>query len=349
MGIVLSGISARTVYLSHAPLVPVRTQEECAEILRTATPSVEEAARVRGRERYRVQLPDIALLAGLPVDEVPVQTLARRRGDRRRADSLQTRLWTGPLFDGALCRVVTEDDEDVFVVSPAFHVVLRCLELPFPAALMLAMELCGTYELRPTLETGFAKQQRALTCAEEIRRGVEQIDGRRSPGSQLKGIRTARMVAKGVIDGSASPRESGLAALLSLPKRRGGAGLDGLVLNCAKELTGAAGAFLPGQRHIVYDLFWPEAHLGLEYDSSAWHAEDGARDRDGRRRLTADAMGDELLSISPTLCRSPAMVDELVETVAAKLGKPGSKGVSQRTRCRQRELRSVCLGRHCWW
>lgn len=349
MALVLTGISARNVYLSHAPLVPIHSPDTCAEILREAVPCSEEIARVTARDRYRAQLPDLSLLSGLPADRIAVRALVGRQQDRRHGDSLATRLWTGPFFDGALCRVITEDDEDLYVVSPAFHIVLRCLELPFPAALMVAMEFCGTYELRPTLETGFAKRPRALCHGEEIRRAIRHIDERRAAGSQLKGIRTARMVAQEVIDGSASPRESGLAAVLSVPKRQGGAGLGGLVLNYERELTGAAGAFLPGQRHLIYDLFWPDSRLGLEYDSSTWHTEDGARDKDGRRRLAADAMGDELLSVSPTLCRRPAIVDELVETVASKLGRPGSKGASERTRARQAKLRSICLGRHCWW
>lgn len=349
MTLVLSGISARDVYLSHAPLVPVHSPDECAEILQAAVPSMEAAAHMAARDRYRSQLPDLSLLSGLPANDICVHALVSRDQDRRHRNNLATRLWTGPLFDGALCRVVTGDDEELHVVSPAFHIILRCLELPFPAALMVAMEFCGTYELRPTLEAGFAKRQRPLTCADEIRRAIRQIDERRDPNTQLKGIRTARMVAQGVVDGSASPRESGLAAALSLPKRQGGAGLDGLILNHTKELTEAAGAFLPRQRHIVYDFYWPEARFGLEYDSSAWHAEEGSRDRDGRRRLAADAMGDELLSVSPTLCRSPAMMDELVETVASKLGRPGSKGSSERTKAKQSKLRSICLGRHCWW
>ena len=43
------------------------------------------------------------------------------------------------------------------------------------------------------------------------------------------------------------------------------------------------------------------------------------------------------------------MMDELVETVASKLGRPGSKGSSERTKAKQSKLRSICLGRHCWW
>lgn len=349
MTLVLSGISARDVYLSRAPLLPVHSGDECAQILSDASPRIDQIECLLRRERYRAQLSDLAALARCPADKVSVEVLVDAPGSRRPNVPVNQRVWAGPLPACSLCQVVTSDlGDDLFVVSPAPHLLLRCVELPFAAAVLLGFELCGTYELRPTVSAGAVQRAAPLTTVSELRRMLGLVETMRG-SHRVRGLLQARRVADAVVDGSASPRESAFAALCTTGRRQGGEGLDGLLLNHEVPLTEEASVYLPERKAIRYDFFWPDAGIACEYDSAFWHGDDDVHDRDGRRCLAARAMGHEVISLSPRLFSDEPMLDGIFSSLRAAMGIRTARPLSDRTLQRRRAFQSLCLGHHCWW
>lgn len=343
MTLVLAGISARNVYLSHATLTPVHSQEECARILETSRPDASSVEALQQKPRYREGIAPTAALLGMTPESVPVEVLVSRAGNRRRRPGLKSHIWSGPLYPGAFCRVSTAPAEGpLFVVSPTLHFLLRCRELSASQALLLALQLCGTYELRPDLRSGF-EERAPQTSAFALR----QAAGRLAQGSA--GAHVARTAAALAIDGSASPRESGFAAFAMTPRRTGGAGLPAPVLNHEVPLTHRAQAHLPDRHSIRYDFYWPEKHLACEYDSSWWHDDPDRRDTDDQRRLAARALGDDLIGLARATLSSQAMTDAAVNEIARILQGRTPRPLSPSSAKRRTELHRLCFGHHEWW
>lgn len=97
-----------------------------------------------------------------------------------------------------------------------------------------------------------------------------------------RGIERARQVASMAFAGAASPMESMLAIILTLPVDMGGFGLPRPVLN--RETTvEPEKRDLSSQNEIIADLCWPDDHLIVEY--YGWKEHFGA----GPRKVASDA------------------------------------------------------------
>lgn len=343
MTLVLAGISARNVYLSHATLTPVHSREECARILADSLPSARAVDGLRRKRRYQNGIAPTAALLGVAEDAVPVEVLVSSAGARRRRPELRCHTWSGPLFPGALCRVATgPEDEPLHVVSPALHFLLRCRELSAAQATLLGFQLCGTYGLRPDLETGFEKRL-PQTNVGALRQAVASLE----PGDP--GVRVARTAVARLVDGAASPRESGFAAFLVTTRRAGGAGLPAPRLNHEVRLGGRARTHLPERRTIRYDFYWPSHRLACEYDSSWWHDDPERRGTDDQRRLAARAMGDDLIGLARATLSTPTMTEAAVDEITLALQRRRPRPLSAASRARREGLHRICFGHHSWW
>lgn len=343
MALVLAGISARNVYLSHATLTPVHSEEECAQILSASLPALRAVRALESKPRYRDCLAMTSALLGVPEQDVPVEVLVPSAAARRRRPGPHCPVWSGPLFPGAICRVRTgPGEEPIHVVSPALHFLLRCRELDATQALLLAFQLCGTYELRADLDCGFGTRT-PQAHGDALRQAVHSL----APGAP--GTDVARSAADRVIDGSASPRESGFATFAVTPRRSGGAGLPSPLLNHRVELTPRARVHLPENQAIRYDFYWPEKRLACEYDSSWWHDDPRRRGSDDRRRLAARALGDDLVGMARETLSIPSMTDVLVDDLALVLRGRRPDPLSPSSARRRGSLHGTCFGRHRWW
>lgn len=136
------------------------------------------------------------------------------------------------------------------------------------AAVTVACELAGTYRLgqggRPV-----SYGARPLMDAEGLRRVADEVGT--SPGT-----RRACRVSELMVEGSASPMETSLALMLSLPVEFGGFGLAKPLLNQPIDVSGHRGA-LSERDTVTPDLLWDAAMVALEYDSAEFHAQAGAR------------------------------------------------------------------------
>lgn len=137
----------------------------------------------------------------------------------------------------------------------------------------------------------------------------------------LRGVMRARQAVGYAFDGSASPMETGLVLMLTLPPELGGYGLPRPRLN---ERVPEALWSLPfsSQRDIIVDLFWPEAKLVLEYDGREFHEGRGAAKitADSERKNTLAALGYAVLSATSGQVSRAGHLDLLAHQIAHLLG-----------------------------
>lgn len=345
MTIVLAGISAINVYLSRTSLIPVHSQNECAFILNESIGSTAAIAQLKTLPFYNSGIIPSAALAGVSHEHLSVELLISCKAHRRKLPHLVNHLWQSPLFPKALYRInTTQTTEPLYVVSPELHFLLRCRETRTPAqALLLALQLCGTYELRPDIPEGFVSRPAPLTCAQSLQNAVQWLP------TDARGQKIARYTASLALDGSASPRESGFAAFAITSRRHGGAGLPAPRLNYEKSLSPLAKAHLPQRTSIRYDFYWPEKHLACEYDSSWWHSDPLRAGADDQRRLAARALNDDLIGVArqtlSTLPTATALFDQLAHILQGRAPRP----LSARSLACQEELWRLCFGHHSFW
>ena len=156
-----------------------------------------------------------------------------------------------------------------------------CARIPLLSCVILGYEICGGYSHYASLVSGFYNRE-PLTSAEQI---ADFIGRPELP--RMRGRTRAKEALHYILDGSASPMETVLACMLTLPASLGGEGLPAPRLNHEITLDSTA-RLLAGSRSVRVDAAWPEARFGLEYDSDAHHP-DPSRDR--RRREALAHMG----------------------------------------------------------
>lgn len=129
---------------------------------------------------------------------------------------------------------------------------------------------------------------------------------------------------------SASPRETNLALMLTLPTEMGGFGLPRPALNETLVLDGEEGP--------TPDLLWAQERLIVEYDSDEHHRARGAGklDSDIARANALRAAGYTVLEATPGLVRDLSGTVRLASQVATLLGTmlvvPGEEGLMLRRR-----------------
>lgn len=142
--------------------------------------------------------------------------------------------------------------------------------------------------------------------------------------SSLRGttnkVRAAK-VSKLFLEASASPAETSLALMLTLPVAFGGMGLPYPELNAAVDASAYRGQ-LADRDKVTPDLLWRDKRVAVEYDSAEFHEAFGGRqlERDARRTNTLTACGYRVLRITPGAIRSVADVELLARQLAHLLG-----------------------------
>ena len=264
---------------------------------------------------------------------------------RTKGKTAHTHGWVAPLAKGSMRRV----SENVLVSSPEFvvlqlshsHVVRDPLldamidrhleekdalaefgidaDVPYDdlvgwehsrvvvAATKIAMEFAGHYRLpTPATKTRYRRPQ-LMTIASAL----EFLDRSEMPHD----LQRARKALRFAADGSASPMETALFLLLTLPVEMGGYGLPKPELNAPTEVLLHGEAIAP-------DLLWRKWWIAVEYDSSEFHAAVGRdkTDRDIERANALRAAGYTVLETTPGIVGNAKSVDRLAQQIAALLG-----------------------------
>lgn len=178
-----------------------------------------------------------------------------------------------------------------------------------------ACELAGTYRLRgpgkgvaygaaPVMTVAGLRDFAATAC--------------RGPASGR-----ARAIADLALGGSASPMETALSLMLTMPVELGGFGIQKPLLNVAVD-TSVLDDALRGCDSVTPDMLWPDRKVALEYDSSEFHARKGARqaERDAARSNTLSLMGYRVLRATTRGVSSLPGVALLARQIAFLLEEP---------------------------
>lgn len=172
--------------------------------------------------------------------------------------------------------MLLELDQGLLCCGPELVFLQMASEASLVGAAVLGYELCGKYSHFSQLISGFYDRP-ALTSKAEISATITQLAG-------VRGARRANEALGLVLEGSRSPMEAVLAAILSLPSSLGGCGFMAPRLNLRVNLDQKA-ASLAGTSRCYLDLAWPDQMRAFEYDGATWHT-DARADRRRREALT---------------------------------------------------------------
>lgn len=178
------------------------------------------------------------------------------------------------------------------------------------AATVLACEFAGSYRLGRRGDGSACYGCESVMTAESL----QETLSRATPNPAT---RRARTVADLMLEGSASPMETALALMLTLPVEYGGFGIRKPQLNADVCIDGAAGAL----RSVRPDLLWQDEHLALEYDSAEFHANRGASSAavDAARSNALTASGYHVLRATDRIAATLEGLDLLAHQIALLL------------------------------
>lgn len=201
--------------------------------------------------------------------------------------------------------------QEFLIASPELCFLQLASVLSLERLIALGYELCGTYVLQ---EAAPATQRTGpLSSAAKLTAFANAMSG--FPGRK-KALRAARYV----LDGSASPMETALGMMLSLPYALGGYCLEPPVLNSRIDAPRSMRDRVD-RSHCRPDLCWPEHRLCIEYDSALYHHDPEQQEIDARRRNSLAALGYTVLTVSPRQLTDSALFNRLAKQVADLLGK----------------------------
>ena len=200
----------------------------------------------------------------------------------------------------------------IHVVSPELCLVQACKNHPFLEALIIGMEFCGTYALRPHEIEGAAPRDYSLVDAAAFSRHVMSWQN-------LDGIKAARRISPFLVNGSASPMETMLYLLLCLPPRYGGYNLKAPEFNPELDVPLDLQMSFKWSK-VKPDLLWRDESIVVEYDG-AYHDDERQASRDMTREILLKAMGYTVHRVKKHQVYNPEVFDAFAQMLAKALGK----------------------------
>jgi len=192
---------------------------------------------------------------------------------------------------------------------------------PLVKLITLGFEMCGSYSLPGNASTGGDQCDLVqtmynlppLTSKKKLTAFSARMEGWIGHKQALKALRF-------VMDDSASPMETVLVMLLTLPYRLGGYGLPMPELNGSiypkKRVSHFAGkSFYRG------DLLWRDAGVVAEYNSDAEHASQNRIAMDAIRRNDLSLCGIFEVTVTSRQIKSMELFDKVARQIAARIGK----------------------------
>lgn len=226
----------------------------------------------------------------------PIHLVVTDKAARRRIEGIACHLSSSGLPPHS--HIPIGDPFHLSTPEAAFHQAASAMDLI--TLIVIGYELCGTYTELPNGNRALAPR---MTCG-SLQRYLDQASG-------IAGVKKAQRALVHMLDRSASPMETRLALLLSLPVLLGGYGLPQPELNY--PITGDDATM-----HV--DLYWHSARFALEYDSNLHHAGAEKLNSDSIRRTQIENASAHVLSVSWDQIRDARLFDALAHTVAARIG-----------------------------
>jgi len=272
-----------------------------------------------GRPVGKPPQPDVSLL------QKPLHILLSSQLDRRSRPQVQQHVCSADL--PADCFV--DLAEDATLCSPELVFLQMAGRLTLIELILLGFELCGAYSMpaqadaqpappdaaeggRPGRKGKGFNTRPPLTSVARLRAFLGKTSG-------MKGRKRAMRALRYIMDGSASPMETRLAMLLTLPHSLGGYGLPKAELNhrvtpARRDRRGA------GQAYYVCDMFLPEHGTAREYDSDLIHAGSERIARDSVRRNALAMLGITVYTVGAEQIQGEAAMNRMAYILARAMG-----------------------------
>lgn len=198
-----------------------------------------------------------------------------------------------------------------YVATPEFLFGIMGRRLSFIDACLLGCELTGKYVLSESDERGFVGCDPLATLT-SLRKMAIKMEG-------FPGVKHARQALGCIVENAASPMESNVALLLTIPCRLGGYGLPKPILNYRIPMTESQS--YSAKRHaIIADMAWPKARFAIEYESTAWHSGNEKFVMDSIRRNDIRTLGFDVTTITLSEYKNVAAMDRIAVSAATKIG-----------------------------
>lgn len=305
---------------------PVRTDADLAS--RYAAAHAVRTGRFAGEDVLACLAP-----ARFPEPEPPAHIVVPQVGVRSQSKLLACHVWRPPLPPDAFASL----DPATHIASPPLCFVQMAALLDVGRLALLGLELCGGYALDPCDPKGFRRRD-PLARREELLAATERCRG-------VRGVKRARRALAFVADGSASPMESAVVALLCAPRAIGGYGLPLPLLNHRIDLSGDSGA-MSGSAFFSCDLFWPDGGVAVEYDSDMFHTGSERIARDSERRNALSYLGISVVTVTRRQVMSAVGCDRIAHLLEKHLGIAGrAERASSPERLRSEEARRASFRR----
>lgn len=217
--------------------------------------------------------------------ERSIDILVNESAKRCESASHTVHLWTGPLADGSFFEI----GNNVYVSSPPFTLLQIAPACDMVELVKIGYELCSDYRLDDIDPRGFVSVDRR-TDLQKLEKYFGKMQG-------CKGVKASRQSTRWIADGSASPAETTLAMLLTLPARFGGCGFPKPMLNHRIELDAEASRMIAKQ-YLKCDLFWPDYNVAIEYDSDMFHTGSERIAEDSIRRNVLGYLGITVITVT---------------------------------------------------
>ena len=223
------------------------------------------SAQRRCRVELPDSLPDIGRLAqpGFSGLALPLHVMVGKDDARRTRKTMKVHMFTGQTPEGCFVRI----DDGIIVSSPEFCFLQMANLLPLAGLIELGYELCGTYSIPAAGDPNVPERgfhiRRPLTSAKRLAAFLDRMPG-------AKGHQNAVKAAHHILEGSASPMETKLSIILTLPYRLGGFGFPSPELN-RRVVPSKTDKRFSSKESYVLDLFWPSHGFAVEYDSAIFH------------------------------------------------------------------------------
>lgn len=264
----------------------------------------------------------------LPLDVIATDAAHRHSGERT-----CDHVWGGPLVRPRL--IGLGDGVWVCDMATTFTQLALCMDEIELA--QIGYEVAGTYGLTPWSDSDVTGGIKPLVNLAELRSYASS-----ARATRIRGAAAACRALELVAPGSASPRESEVATMLTMTRARGGFSMGGFVMNEPIELPRDLGR-LVGSSFIRPDFLWAGRKVAVEYESDAWHSSLGSVERDEGRRRVLEAMGYFVMRLTNDVLRSDVKLNAFMTSLAKRLD-PRRPPASESMLTKRRALRARLFG-----
>ena len=202
-------------------------------------------------------------------------------------------------------------EEPFFVTCPELTFAQMGWLLSIPREIHLGYEMCGTFAPDEQQPTG-TRSRKPLTSPEKIASYLGKVEG-------VHGVKTARAALPHILRGSASPRESTLAELLTLPYAHGGSNVERPAMNAAIPIP-ARSQWATNRSSFRCDLLWRDKGVAVEYDSTLCHTGAERIAEDAARRNVLESLGLTVVTATSKQVTNFQAYNRLVRILTSHLG-----------------------------